>query len=278
MRRARQVGGSARCDRVTLRPTVVMQVIRHRAHWRNGHGDTGSRDRDPARRRLEQQEHGGIRHRRHRRWPGRTCRRLLPEEARPVVRDPGRERPNRRILAHSNLEFAAPLHPGSLRRVARLGLSRSGLVVSDRERVGRLPRGLCAAVRASRAKRDGSEASREGRRALCRGLRRAPLRGRQCGRRDRLLRDAVGTGLRVRARSAHRADAFQRVPRSVPASARRRPPRRRRKLGRGHRDGSVGHPPDLALRERQRSDPVRISSTRSGAWSCRCSGSSPRTS
>ena len=208
-------------------------------------------DRDPARRRLEQQEHGGIRDHRHRRRPGRTCRRLLPEEARPVVRDPGRERPNRRILAHANLEFAPPLHSGSLRRVARLGVSRPRLVVSDGEGVGRLPRGLCVAVRASGTKRDGSEASREGRRALRRGLRRAPLRGRQRGRRDRLLRDAVGTGLRVRARSAHRADAFQRVPRSVPASARRRPPRRRRKLWSRHRHGGFRDTPHLAVREGQ---------------------------
>ena len=92
----------------------------------------------------------------------------------------------------------------------------------------------------------------EGRRSLPRRVRRAALRGRSGRRRDRLLREAVGARLRIRARPTHRADALQRLPRSLPASAGRRAPRRRRQLRGRHRDGDVRDAPDLALGPRQR--------------------------
>jgi cation diffusion facilitator CzcD-associated flavoprotein CzcO len=46
----------------------------------------------------------------------------------------------------------------------------------------------------------------------------------------------------------HRADALQRIPRTVPAARGRGPPRRRRQLGSRHRDGSEPKSPHMAVR------------------------------
>ena len=171
--------------------------IRHRAHWRNGHGDSGSSDRDPARRRVEQQEHGefetiviggG--------QAGLAVGYYLKKRSRSFVILDANDR-DRRILAHSNLEFAAPLHPGSLRRVARLGYPGPGWSYPTARELADYLEAYALRFELPVRSATASEASREGRRALCGGLRRTPLRSRQCGRRDRLLRDAVGTGLRV---------------------------------------------------------------------------------
>ena len=107
---------------------------------------------------------------------------------------------------------------------------------------------------------------------------RAPVRGRSRRRGDGLLRKTVSARVCIRARPPHRADALQRIPRSFPAASRRRSPRRRREFRRRHRYGSVEDSPDLALRDETRVRSHFRSSTRSGGWSCRCSGSSPRTS
>ena len=65
-----------------------------------------------------------LRHDRHRRRPGGALRRLLPEAAGPAVRDPRRERADRRLVADANLGLAAPVHAGPLRRPAGLAASR----------------------------------------------------------------------------------------------------------------------------------------------------------
>ena len=73
---------------------------------------------------------------RHRRRPGRPCGRLLPEEAGAAVRDPRRERADRRLLADAHLELAPPLYSGTLRRAAGLVVSGARLVVSHCARGG----------------------------------------------------------------------------------------------------------------------------------------------
>ena len=109
--------------------------------------------------------------------------------------------------------------------------------------------------------------------------RRASLRGRPRRRGDGLLREAVGAGLRVRARPSHRADALQRIPRIRPSCGRAA----FSLVGAGNSGADIGmevleDSPDLALRKRQGSDPIPDRAPAQALWSCRCSGSSPRTS
>src|SRR6266550_3162562 len=78
-----------------------------------------------------------------------------------------------------------------------------------------------------------------------------PVRGVPRGRRDRLLRDPVRAWLRRRARPEDRADALERVPRSLPAPTGGRPAGWRRELGSGHRDRGVQDPSDLSFRSGQ---------------------------
>jgi len=216
---------------------------------RNGHGDPGSSARQPSRRRPDRRE---VRHDRHRRRPGGPRGRLLPEAKRQLFRDPRRERADRRLVADPYLELAPPVHACALRRPAGLAVPCARLVVSDRARDRRLPRGLCGALRASGSHRDDRRPALQERRRLRRRMRRAPVRGRARGRCDRLLRDAFGPRLRSGARPADRADALQRIPRSLPAPSRRRSPGRGRKLGSRYRDGGVQDSPNLALRTGQR--------------------------
>ena len=275
MQPQRQVGGSARCVLVGF---ALPSSSRSFDERRSDHGDTGSSYRQQRPRRCGSR-HRDVRHDRHRRRPGRPCGRLLPEEARAAVRDPRCERADRRLVADAHLGLAPPLHSGPLRRAAGLVVSRApGGRFPTARRGGRLPRGLCGAVRSTRAYRHGRDSPREGRRPVRRGVRRAPVRGRPRRRGDRLLRKTVSARVCIGARPPHRADALERLPGSFPAAARRRSPRRRRELRRGHRDGSVEDSPDLALRKRQGSDPIPDRAPASARWSCRCSGSSPRTS
>ena len=77
---------------------------------------------------------------------------LPPGEARSALRDPGRERADRRLLAQA-MGLAARVHPRALRRAAGLALPGAGLVVPHQGRGGRLPGGLCGPVRSSRSHR-----------------------------------------------------------------------------------------------------------------------------
>ena len=96
-------------------------------------------------------EERAVRHSDRRRWPGRPRCWVPPGEARPRVRDPGRWRASRRLLAQP-LGLAPTVHPGPLRLLpAGLGVPRSVLVVPHEGRRGRLLRGLRRALRASRS-------------------------------------------------------------------------------------------------------------------------------
>ena len=177
---------------------------------------------------------------------------LLPEEARPAVRDPRRERADRRLLAHAHVELAPPVHACALRRPARLAVPGRRLVVPDGARDGRLPRGVRGTVRASRAHRDDRRPADEGRRPLPRRVRRAAVRGRPAWSsrpastvsRRCPTSPPSSTPRIVQMHSSEYRDPSQ-------LARRRRAARRRRQLRCGHRDGGSREPPDLALRKRQ---------------------------
>ena len=90
------------------------------------------------------------------------CLWVLPGAAWPVVRDPRRQRADRRLVAEA-VGLAAPVHAGQVRRPRSGCHSRAGLQLPDEGRDGRLPRGLREALRAAGA--DG----REGRSAVADG-------------------------------------------------------------------------------------------------------------
>ena len=80
----------------------------------------------------EPQRPGAFRDGDRRRWSGRPRGRVPPAEARPAVRDPGRERADRRLLAHAMLGLAPALHPRRSRRAAGLALPGGFVVVPHR--------------------------------------------------------------------------------------------------------------------------------------------------
>src|SRR5439155_11905312 len=83
---------------------------------------------------------GAVRHDRRRWRAGGPVGGIPPEEAGRAVRDPGRKRAGRRLLADT-LGLAAPVHAGALRRTPRLAVPGAGLVLPDQGRDGRLPGG-----------------------------------------------------------------------------------------------------------------------------------------
>ena len=153
--------------------------------------------------------------------PGGPRGRLPPGQARPAVRDPGRERAGRRLLARA-LGLAAPVHArpattGS--RACRFPAPRWSFPTKDE--MGGLPRGLRAsASRCPSAPASASTGCRAGRRPVPRA-----------GRRPRFEADhvVVASGAHrtprvppfaARARPADRAAPLERVPEPGPAAAR----------------------------------------------------------
>ena len=106
--------------------------------------DEVSRGRD------EQTRIRALRHRDHRRRPGRPHGGVLPGEAGSLVRHPRRERADRRRLAQA-LGLAASLYAGVLQQAARHAAPGTRLVVSDEGRAGCLPGVVRGTLRASRA-------------------------------------------------------------------------------------------------------------------------------
>ena len=129
---------------------------------------------------------------RHRRRPGGALGRLLPASAGPAVRDPRRERADRRLLADANLGLAAPVHAGPLRRAA--GLAVPGAAAGRFRRRDEMADYLEAyAARFDLPVRTGVavDAPGEDGRPVRRPVGRAAVRGRPRRRRDGPLRQAL---------------------------------------------------------------------------------------
>ena len=96
-----------------------------------------------------------------RRGPGRALRRLPPEAAGALVRDPRCERADRRLVAQP-LGLAPALLAGVPRRAAGDAVPGAAHRVPDEGRDGRLPRGVRDALRAPGPQRRGRRGADEG--------------------------------------------------------------------------------------------------------------------
>ena len=160
--------------RVRARPRLSRAMVR------NDHGRGAAKlvdpcdgaRRDPTYRRAKRR--GGrrwqiecVRHRDHRRRAGGARDWIPPAAARPVVRDPRRERARRRSLAQA-LGLAPALLAGVLRRAARAARSRrSARTYPTTDEMARLPRGVRGALRAPGPVRGMAvDGAREGRRRV----------------------------------------------------------------------------------------------------------------
>ena len=144
-RAPQQVGGSARCARggASIRSCGVTRPKEE--SWRQQEAPIEPPDGEPSRT-FETIVIGGGQ-------AGLSVGYYLKKRGR-LVRDPGRERADRRLLANPHVGLASPVHSCALRQPPGLAVSGPRLVVPDRARDCRLPRGLRGAVRASREARD----------------------------------------------------------------------------------------------------------------------------
>ena len=173
------------------------------------------------------------------RRPGRPFGRLPPEARGPVVRDPRRERPDRRQLARA-LGFAEALLARIARQPPRHAVPRATHCLSDERRDGGLPRGVRGSVRAARANGDLRGGLVQGRQPLPGERPRGRVRSGQRRRRDGCLPEAVRAPFRLRARSEHHSAPLERLSQSLAAAGWSRARRRREPLGLGRRVRGIG--------------------------------------
>ena len=163
-----------------------------------------------------------LRHRDRRRRAGRARDRIPPCEARPVVRDPRRQRARRRPLAEP-LGLAAAVLAGELRRAPRDARSRPSArsYPTTHEMADYLESYAARFELPVRSATAVEALTKEGDRYVV-SAGDAAVRGRQRRRRDGRDAGAVRSELRARARSGDHAAPLERLPQPVPAAGRGR--------------------------------------------------------
>ena len=160
---------------------------------------------------------GAVRDGDRRRRAGRPRGRLSPGPARPVVRDPGRERAGRRLLAPP-MGLAAPVHPGPLRRAAGLPFPGPPGRSPTKDEVADYLETYARAVRAAGSDRRPRGPALQGRATV------SCWPPATAGSRPTTWwsppapTTAPDPGLRAGAGSGHPAAALQRLPEPVPAA------------------------------------------------------------